>query len=171
MADPKTEATASEAATAVPKVDLRARMLPPQRIQLAETWRQDWVVNAEVGTQIEEVLDPGYFALMCGAFQPMDRIEIRAESGDWLAELVVLQVERTWCRTHLLHFYKLAGAVGDLPQAAPRHKIEHKGTMKKWTVIRIADGATIQDGFATKEQANAWLGTYERTIGPGESVQ
>jgi hypothetical protein len=153
------------------KVDLRARMLPPQRIQLAETWRQDWVVNAEVGTKIDEVLDPGYFALMCTQFQPFDRIEVRAESGEWVVELMVLRVERTWCRTHLLQAYKLSNDVADVAQAAPRHKVEHKGTMKKWTVIRISDGASVQDGFASKELAHQWLDTYERTIGPSASVQ
>lgn len=148
--------------------DLRARMLPPHRMQLAEAWRQDWVVNAEAGTTLEQVLDPGYFALTCPQFQPFDRIEVRVESGEFIAELLVLQVERTWCRTYLLHHYKLvADAVDGPPAVAPRHKIEHKGTTKKWTVIRISDGASVQDGFQTRALAEEWLVGYERTIGPG----
>lgn len=158
------EVQAQEQAPA--KVDLRSRMLPPQRIQLAEAWRQDWVVNAEAGTKIEDVLDPAFFALMCTQFQPHDRIEVRLETGEWVAELMVIKVERTWCRTKLLQHYKLANEIEDVPQAAPRHKIEHKGAQKKWTVIRITDGAAVQEGFASKELAIAWLDTYERTIGP-----
>lgn len=149
------------------KVDLRSRMLPPQRIQLAETWRQDWVVNAEAGTKIEEVLDPAYFALMCTQFQPYDRVEVRLETGEWVAELMVIRVERTWCRVRMLQVYKLVDEVAEMPpQAAPRHKVEHKGTQKKWTVIRIIDGAAVQEGFASKELALEWLAGYERTIGP-----
>lgn len=157
-----------EANTQSPTVDLRARMLPPARVQLAETWRQDWVAVAEAGTTVEQILDPGYFALKCVEFQPNDRIEVRVESGEFLLELLVLRVERTWCRTRLLHHHKLVDEVTDgQPQAAPRHKIEHKGTIKKFTVIRISDGATVQDGFPTKALADEWLATYERTIGPG----
>lgn len=162
----------SEATQQAPeKVDLRARMLPPHRMQLAETWRQDWVVNAEAGTKMEEVADPGFFALVCSQFQPYDRIEVRVESGEWVLELMVLQVERTWCRTHLLQAHKLTSDVAAIPQAAPRHKIEHKGTMKKWTVIRIADGAAVQEGFASQKAAADWLDGYERTVGPTPTVQ
>src|SRR5438270_251157 len=48
-----------------------ARILNPQRIGLAEQLRQDWVVNAEERTTIEEVMDPQYWAhiaaqMLCG---------------------------------------------------------------------------------------------------------
>ena len=60
----------------------RAVILNPQRIGLAEQLMQHWVVNAEEGTTVADVLDPGYWAHCAAQMQVYDRIDVRLETGE-----------------------------------------------------------------------------------------
>ena len=60
----------------------RAVILNPQRRGLAEQMRQDWVVNAEEGTSVQDVLDPSYWAHIAAELQQYDHIEVRLETGE-----------------------------------------------------------------------------------------
>jgi hypothetical protein len=141
-----------------------ARILNPQRMGLAEQLRQDWVVNAEEGTTVEEVLDPQYWAHMAVQMQPMDRIDVRLETGEWMLELLVINTGRNWAQVNLLHKYELVQRSETLP-AAQKHRIEWKGPQLKWAVIRVADNEVIHKELASKAAAAEWLGSYERTTG------
>ena len=135
-----------------------------QRTQLAEQWRHDWVHNAEEGTTLQDVQSDSYWALMASILTPYDRIEVRVDTGEWLAELLVMQCERTWAKVHLLKCYELAPA-----EEAPisnRHKVEYKGPQRKWTVIRGSDMAPVREGFVNRAEANDWLASYEKAAEP-----
>lgn len=142
-------------------VEKSARILNPQRMGLAEQLRQDWVVNAEEGTTIAEVLDPQYWAHMAAQMQPYDRVDVRLETGEWMLELLVVTPGRNWAQVHLLHHHELATRSETLP-AAVKHKVEWKGPQRKHVVIRLSDDQPIQENFATKAEANAWLANHEK---------
>ena len=80
----------------------RVVILNPSRLQGAEYARQDWVVNAEEGTKISDVLDPAYWAHTSAQMKPYDRIEVRLETGEWILELLVLSADRNWARVQVL---------------------------------------------------------------------
>ncbi len=135
----------------------RALILNPQRMGLAEQMRQDWVVNAEEGTTIQDVLTPGYWAHMAAQMQVYDRIDVRLETGQWLLELIVLDVGRNYARVYLAHRHDFAEVDMDVPTNAITHKVEWKGPQRKHVVIRLSDSAAIQEGFSTKSEAMAWM--------------
>lgn len=137
-------------------------VLSPQRIQLAEQWRNDFVVQAEVGVTPQDIVDPAYWALAAAQFHPYDRIEVRLESGEWMADLVVLQVDRTWAKMHVLHFYELA-SVSEVAPAPEKYRIEWKGPAMRFAVIRISDGALLEKGLQDKDAAGVWLRQYDKT--------
>jgi hypothetical protein len=137
--------------------------LNPSRIGLAEQLRQDWVVNAEQGTEIRDVLEPAYWAHCAQRMQPYDRIEVRQETGDWLLELLVLDLGRNWARVHVLHKHELA-PVSDTMPVASLHKVEWKGPQHKHSVIRLSDSVLVKDGFADKLSAMTWMGQHEGVI-------
>ena len=139
----------------------RVVVLQPARIGLAEERRQDWVVNAAEGTTIQDVLDPGYWAYTCDRMSPYDHIDVRLETGEWTAELLVLAVERTWARVHMLHYYELVKPE-TLPALPVKYDIQWKGPQRKHVVIRLSDGEPVQEGFGQKAEAVAWLQNYER---------
>jgi hypothetical protein len=140
-----------------------ARILNPQRMGLAEQLRQDWVVNAEEGTSVEEVLDPQYWAHMAMHLQPMDRIDVRAETGDWLLELLVINTGRNWAQMHLLARHDLVKRAETMP-ASVKHRVEWKGPQLRWCVIRNGDNEMLQKGME-KQAAIDWLSGYEKTTG------
>jgi hypothetical protein len=137
------------------------RILNPQRMGLAEHLRQQWMVNAEEGTTIDDVLDPQYWSHMAAQLQPYDRIDVLLETGEWLLELLVINRGRNWAQAHLLHKYDLEQRSETMP-AAQKHRIEWKGPQRKHAVIRIADSQVIQDGFSSKLEAGVWLANHEK---------
>lgn len=143
----------------------RALILNPQRIALAEQLRQDWVVNAEEGTTVQDVLDPGYWAHMAAQFQVYDHIEVRLETGEWILELIVLDVGRNYARVFLAHRHDFAEVDMTIPANAITHKVEWKGPQRKFVVIRLSDSAAVQEGFASKPEAMAWMENHIKSSG------
>jgi hypothetical protein len=138
----------------------RAVVVIDQRMKSAEYERNVWVVNAEHGTIVNDVLEPAYWAHVAQKLRPYDRIEVRVDSGEWLLELMVLGCDRNWARVHVLHRYELGPVEAELP-AAQKHKVEWKGPQLKWCVIRVSDSEIIVRGL-DKGQAFAEMGRHER---------
>lgn len=149
------------------EVKRRLVAVSEQRMGLAESHRRDWVVNAEVGTTIQDVLDPAYWAYVVKSssiqLSPYDRIEVRLESGEWVAELMVVNVGMTWASVHLLKLHELSDSAVPVPEPT-KFDIQWKGPQRKHAVIRLADGDVVQEGFGQKAEAADWLKNYQRTI-------
>lgn len=141
----------------------RAVILNPQRLLLAEFARQDWIVNAEAGTTVSDVLDPQYWAHCSAQMKPYDRCEVRLETGEWMLELIVLQCDRNWAKVHLLEKYDLT-AVESLAPAPQKHIVKWRGPQHKHCVVRISDNEVLSTGHETGEAAQAWLKQYETTV-------
>lgn len=138
----------------------RQIVLTEQRFGLAEALRRDFVVDAEVGTTLQDVLEPAYWAYVTRDITPFSRIEVRMETGEWIAELVVMQVDRTWAKVHLLHFHDLAPSMDTAPPSQ-KHQVYWRGMHHKFAVRRLSDQEVIQSNFATRDEANVWLKNYE----------
>lgn len=144
----------------------RKSLANPQRMQLAEQWRQDWVVNAEEGTTVDDVLNPTYWASVATQFQVFDKIEVRLETGEWILELIVMSVGRTHATVYLAKRYDLKeladpGVQQDFPKA---FEITWRGIQRKFCVKRIADDTYVQESLPTKEAAQVWLDSHERAM-------
>ena len=126
-------------------------ILNPQRINLAEFARQDWVVNAEEGTTVEQVQDSSYWAHTSAKFKPYDHIEVRAEDGAWIAEFIVMDCSRNWARLFRLSYNALTTKDVSISQAAAKYFVKWKGPHHKFAVIRASDNAIISEEHATQE--------------------
>lgn len=140
----------------------REVVLVESRLGLAEHKRQEWVVDAEEGVSVEDVLDPMYWAHVAGKFNIHDRVEVRQETGEWILELIIVGVGKNWARMFVAAAHELSKTVAEAPRVAIKHKVEYKGAHKKHCVIRLADSALLQEGFATKALAEEWLANHER---------
>jgi len=141
----------------------RAVILTEPRIKGAEYERNTWVVNAEQGTTVSDVLEPLYLSCVSQRLSPYDRIEVRIDTGEWMLELLVLGCGRNFAKVCLLHKHELEPTEFELP-AAQKHKIEWKGPQHKWCVIRLADGEMLFRGM-DKGEAAAALERHERATG------
>jgi hypothetical protein len=143
----------------------RAPVLHPSNINLAEQWRQDWVISVPDGEDINDVLSPGYWAHACieKPMQQFDRIEARAENGEWVADLLVVAVGRNWVTTHLIAKHDLAISINKPGLEKSEFEVVFKGP-RKFCVKRLSDEAIVQEGIATKLDAYAWVENHERMI-------
>ena len=135
----------------------RAVILNPQRMGLAEQLRQDWVVNAEEGTSVQDVLDPGYWSHMAAQLKIYDHVEVRLETGEWVLELIALDVGRNYARMYVTQKYDFAEVDVSTPSGAITHRVDWKGPQRKHVVIRLSDSAVLQEGFSNKADAIAWM--------------
>lgn len=141
----------------VKEAEKRVLILNPQRIGLAEQMRQDWVVNAEEGTTVQDVLNTGYWAHMAAQMQVYDHVEVRLETGEWILDLIVLDVGRNYARVYVAAKHDF-GEVDARPSTESiTHKVEWKGPQRKHVVIRLADSAVLQEGFSNKSEALLWM--------------
>jgi hypothetical protein len=152
-----------EAVIEAPKAK-HQKMLDPQRIKLAEVVRRDWVFTAEVGTTVEDLKDPNFWALAALQLSQFDHVEVRMETGEWVAELMVAECERTWARMHLLQVHDFGGPSAEPASATGKYRVEWKGVHRKFAVIRNSDATVLKEGMS-KADANLWMSNHERTAG------
>ncbi len=146
----------------LPDPSNRVVRIDEARTALAEYARQDWVVNAEEGTKIEDILKPEYWSLVCVRMKPYDRIEVRLETGEWIAELLVLQADRLYAQVYPLKIHDLVGAENALKPMAPEYQSVWKGPQKKWCIIRLADNQLVEEGVDDKLVSQQHRVNFER---------
>lgn len=139
-------------------------ILNPSRCNLVEYERQDWVVTAEQGTDLSDLVDPGFWAHVSARMKPYDHIEVRVDDGSWLVQLLVLDCSRNWAKVYVLAEHHLTTTDVSQSQAA-KHSVEYKGPHKKHCVIRKSDSECVKEGISTKEEAYRWMAEHEKATG------
>lgn len=141
----------------------RVAVIMPARCGLAESKRQDWVIDAELGHTVDDIQDPAYWGHIAASMSPLDHIEVRAEDGSWLANLIVRYCERNYAKVHLVDVINL-DINTDAPASSIKHKVEWKGPHNKFCVIRVSDAQLLHSGCKTREEASSWLKSHEKGL-------
>lgn len=134
--------------------------LDPSRFHGDEYVNTNWTVTVEAGTSIEDVLNPAFFANIAVKMHQYDRIRVRIDTGEWYAELLVLDCARTWAKTFKLSYFELVKPGADDPAIDDQYFVKHNGPHYKFCVIRKTDKEIMKEGFATKQEAHAWLAAH-----------
>lgn len=141
----------------------RTVVAPPNRVKNAEFEQTRWIVNAEMGTTIEDVLKPDYLGHVSDSMKPYDHVEVRMDDGSWIAEMIVTACDRNWARVHLLWHEQLVLDTAT-PMASVKYEVDWKGPQHQWCVSRKSDGAKLKTGYGSKDAAIGWLREHERTL-------
>lgn len=139
----------------------RSLILNPSRFELVEYERQDWIVTAEMGTVLSDLIDPGYWAHVSAKMKPYDQIQVRVDDGSWLVNLLVLDCSRNWAKVYVMSEHKLTTADVSRSQAES-YSVEYKGPHRKFCVIRKSDNDAVHEGEADKETAIQWMLNHEK---------
>ena len=143
----------------------RAVVLTPARMALAEQWRQDWVINAEEGTTVDDLKEPAYWAHTSQQLQQFDRIEVREETGAWIVDLIVTGAGRNWASVKVIAKHDLTDTTAAPAAPSPKYRVMWRGAQHKWCVKRLADNEILQAGMPSEAAGVAWLDQYERAVG------
>lgn len=137
--------------------------LMPERMGLAEDKRHDWIIDIQLNVTLDDVLEPSYWAHVAAQMDPLDHVEVRAEDGSWIAYLIVSFCERNYAKMVVDRVVKLETSKA-APVASIKHKVEWKGPVNKFAVIRVSDSQMIKFGFRTKDLAYAALQDHEKAL-------
>ena len=137
--------------------------LMPERFGQAENMRHDFVVDLPIKVTLEQALDSGYWSHVADQMQPLDHIELRAEDGSWVADLIVAFCDRNYAKVVLKNITKL-----DEDRSAPissiKFKVEWKGPHLKYSVIRTSDDQVLRHDMRTRIEAEQWMADHEKTV-------
>ena len=127
----------------------------------AEFMRQEWVAKVAHGIRPEQVLVPEYWAHHAFKLSPYAEIIVHAEDGSWYGRYLVTDCSRNWAKVKpiLGPVFLTTGDVA-LTEASNRevdgekdkYRIVHRGP-HKWSVVRKADNAVMEQGFQQKDEA------------------
>ena len=131
---------------------------PITKVTEAEFLRHAWLVIIPFGTLPEDLLKPEYWAHVAAQLRPRERIEAHSIDGTWFAEYLVLGVDRTWAKVHMLSKHSLTTPDIALSQAeaVSPYEVKWRGPVAKWSIVRKSDNAVQAEGM-DKDQALDWL--------------
>ena len=138
-------------------------MLNPGRFALTEHHNQNWTVTVEEGTKLEDILNPSFFANVAINLRPYDKINVRIDTEEYYAELLVLQASKNMARVAVLQHVNFKELKGEQVskevnlEDAVQFKVQFCGPQLRFCVIRKADGARIKEKCQDKEEAESWL--------------
>ena len=122
----------------------------------------NWTATVPAGTTLEDVLNPSYFANVASKITIYDRIQVRVDTGEWYAELLVVSCGRVWAK--LVPIVKLDLTSKDDDQldgeAFEKFIVQYRGPHLKFCVIRKEDSEPIKEHLQTKVEANTWLAAH-----------
>ncbi len=138
-------------------------VLMPDKIGLAEHKRNDWVVDIDPRLTIDEILEPAFWAHTAAALNPLDKIEARWEDGSRIVHMRVRFCERNYAKVKVVSVEELGSVISDIPEPSKKHRVEWKGPMMRFAVIRLSDSEVVSKGHKTREEAAKWVVDHEAT--------
>jgi hypothetical protein len=84
------------------------------------------------------------------------------EDNSFYAEVLILDAGARWAKVFVLREHKLT--VDEQTEEQQEFKIQWSGPSAKFKVIRLSDRETLQDGMATKIEAEVWLSDYKKAL-------
>lgn len=122
-----------------------------RQIQQADYVRTVHAATPEPGTNLDNMLQPDYWAHVAKSLKAGDLIEVRAADGEWFAELYVRSTSATDAKVVVLREHSFA------EKRAPTQDVDVKFRgEKKWSVVRKSDKTVLIEGLETKGAAEDW---------------
>lgn len=131
--------------------------LTPHNFQDAEYKRRCYLVTAERGTAVADLISAEYWVHVASRLKPRDRIEVHAYDGSWMAELLVVAASRLIATMVLLSEYDLTASATTPAVSDDGVETKWRGPSAKWSAIRLSDKAVLVEGLDTKDAVAAWL--------------
>lgn len=130
--------------------------------------KTDWAIKPDIGTTMENILSPHYWAAIVSKMRLFDRIEVLFSEGHLWAELLVVEIdsvkEGDVCNRNAKWARVVVISMLDWSKKSDEKKIYqgeeinvmHRGP-RKWSIVRSSDKVVLEEDIATKEQAEEKL--------------
>ena len=114
---------------------------------------------------IEDALESDFWSHVAKYFRPYDRVNLIAEDGSYVAELMVTTAGGSYAK--VAELWRWLRPDDAAPQEAGHAQIafvKWRGPVAKWSIIRKSDSECLRDRFAEKSAADQWLNDYVATV-------
>lgn len=144
-----------------------ARQITSPRFAAAEFKRVVYRAYPELGTSLEDIMDPAYFGNVSDVLKAGDMIEVVREDFSGMVTLLVRKVAHGTALVGLVHAVvfdddaKLEGPAGS---SKDDYRVEHT-PVDQWRVVRIADGQTIKKDLPSENAAKKALAEHVKAFG------
>lgn len=125
----------------------------PTSLHDAYNARRHYVEKVARGVALEDVLDPKFWSHVASQFREFDQITIVAEDKSWWGLFMVVSAGTREARLMQLGY---AAGMAQKKMIEPDVEVRFRG-VRKFGLVRIADGAVIEEDIPTKEEAMARL--------------
>lgn len=166
-APPAAPAPAAPAPAPAPNV----RVLNPARIKETH-FRPDtqgyhnthWKADIVRAHSFDDIGKTDYWSHVARNIKTDDRISAFAEDGSWYAELLVRDRGDNWAKVAVLSKHDFAGIDNDLARETNGYKVEYRGRIDKFSVIRVSDGEPVHRGYNSEIEARNAMADYLKTL-------
>ncbi|WP_375408511.1 hypothetical protein [uncultured Methylobacterium sp.] len=141
------------------------RQMTSPRFKLAEHARNVHRCNLEVGTTVDELLNPTFFVNVAGTVRAGDIIECLWDDYSRFLQLMVRKADRISVVVAPFGGADLERVERDETEEAPAEDYRHEfaGAQEQWRVIRVADGQVIKAGLASEAAAKREIAAARKT--------
>lgn len=145
------------------------RKLLPAGLKQQAVRVQNFMIQPEEGTTLEDVLRPEYWSHVAKGIIPTEpcKIEVWFKDTKRYVLLAVVASGPLWANVKVMQDVMLTTADAAAEDNAPEpedFKALHKGSVAKWVVKRLSDGALLINGLQSKEEANAWIEAHKKSL-------
>jgi hypothetical protein len=134
------------------------------RFKSSEYCRTVWYATPEPGTDLKDLLEPGYWTHVASELKKGDRIEAVDAEGTWFAEFYVKSANKVEAYVALMRECELSKHVAKLTnEKEPDYIVKHYGG-GRYRVMRTADKAVLVDDIKGKDVADKWLEDHLKEI-------
>lgn len=129
------------------------------RIKSGDFVRSFYMATAFENTEPTDLLKPEYWAHFAQKLRLRDRIEVWANDGSWVADVVVLGATKNAADVRLLRvdYIDNVQPSGEAPSELKSYDVRYRGIHSQWSVIRVADNAVVHEGEGSRTAADTWL--------------
>src|SRR3990167_9871215 len=138
------------------------RALAEADLTVGEADYQAWSAKPPAGTKREDVLNPLFWKHVGRRFQAPAFINVMPLDGAWFSQLLVLYADRFRVNVTELQHKEINTAAYAETENQEYEAVFLSGSGKHG-VKRRADKQIIRHGFATLDEARAWMMDYTRT--------
>lgn len=148
-----------------------ARKLKESQIRLTDQMCTSYDARVEVGTTVEEILRSDFYMHIAKKLRPQDILRLHWQDMTKFVEVYVIDSGPNWTKVKLLREVSLDKEIEEVRNLR-ENAVESNGLYEvqwgspsvKWRVIRKEDRAVVKEGFATKEEGNAWVTNHIKAL-------
>ncbi len=125
----------------------------PTVLQDAIHTARGYMLKVQRGVTAEDIMDPTFWNHVASQLREFDRIEVVSEDKAWWGLFLVVSAGAREARLMQLSF---AEGKAQTSKAKPDLEVKFRG-LRKFSLVRIADGEVIEEDIPTKEEAEQRL--------------